>query len=116
METEERELHKLTRFLTREGNAVNHQFGSKSNEGQTEGVIFDHLHSTAFQYSSLGRTILGPAQIEYKYNHHKSSEGLHPRMVRVIDDDIPLAQFAVVFQGAPWTDPDTIAINAGYLE
>lgn len=31
-------------------------------EGQTEEVIFDHLHSTAFQYSPLGRTILGPAQ------------------------------------------------------
>ena len=24
-------------------------------------VIFDHLHATAFQYSPLGRTILGPA-------------------------------------------------------
>lgn len=27
-----------------------------------EEVIFDHLHATAFQYSPLGRTILGPAQ------------------------------------------------------
>jgi len=25
-------------------------------------VIFDHLHATAFQYTPLGRTILGPAQ------------------------------------------------------
>ncbi|KAK7279028.1 hypothetical protein RJT34_24071 [Clitoria ternatea] len=31
-------------------------------EGQTEEVIFDHLHATAFQYTPLGRTILGPAQ------------------------------------------------------
>lgn len=31
-------------------------------ESQTEEVIFDHLHATAFQYTPLGRTILGPAQ------------------------------------------------------
>ncbi|CAM8991927.1 unnamed protein product [Rhodiola kirilowii] len=35
-------------------------------EGQTEEVIFDHLHATPFQfqfqYTPLGRTILGPAQ------------------------------------------------------
>ncbi|KAF8407218.1 hypothetical protein HHK36_006345 [Tetracentron sinense] len=31
-------------------------------EGQVEEVIFDHLHATAFQYTPLGRTILGPAQ------------------------------------------------------
>jgi processing peptidase subunit beta len=30
-------------------------------EGQVEEVMFDHLHATAFQYSPLGRTILGPA-------------------------------------------------------
>lgn len=30
-------------------------------EGVTEEVIFDHLHATAFQYTPLGRTILGPA-------------------------------------------------------
>ena len=31
-------------------------------EGVPEEVIFDHLHATAFQYSPLGRTILGPAE------------------------------------------------------
>ncbi|CAL5335348.1 unnamed protein product [Camellia sinensis] len=30
--------------------------------------------------------------------------------VRIIDDDIPLAQFAVAFNGASWTDPDSIAL------
>jgi processing peptidase subunit beta len=30
-------------------------------EGQVDEVMFDHLHATAFQHSSLGRTILGPA-------------------------------------------------------
>lgn len=30
-------------------------------EKQTEEVVFDHLHATAFQHSPLGRTILGPA-------------------------------------------------------
>lgn len=29
---------------------------------QTEEVIFDHLHATAFQYTPLGRTILGRAE------------------------------------------------------
>ncbi|KAH9568215.1 hypothetical protein CY35_03G066000 [Sphagnum magellanicum] len=31
-------------------------------EGQVEEVMFDHLHATAFQYSPLSRTILGPAE------------------------------------------------------
>lgn len=31
-------------------------------EKQTDEVIFDHLHATAFQHSPLGRTILGPAE------------------------------------------------------
>lgn len=28
----------------------------------------------------------------------------------MLDDDIPLAQFAVAFEGASWTDPDSIAL------
>lgn len=31
-------------------------------EGMPDEVVFDHLHATAFQRSSLGRTILGPAE------------------------------------------------------
>jgi len=27
-----------------------------------------------------------------------------------LDDDIPLAQFAVAFEGAAWTDPDSVAL------
>lgn len=30
--------------------------------------------------------------------------------VRIINDDIPLAQFAVAFSGASWTDPDSIPL------
>ncbi|KAL0343816.1 UNVERIFIED_CONTAM: putative mitochondrial-processing peptidase subunit beta, mitochondrial [Sesamum angustifolium] len=30
--------------------------------------------------------------------------------IRMLDDDIPLAQFAVAFEGASWTDPDSIAL------
>jgi len=30
-------------------------------EKEAEEVLFDHLHATAFQFTSLGRTILGPA-------------------------------------------------------
>ncbi|KAJ0043649.1 hypothetical protein Pint_19087 [Pistacia integerrima] len=130
-------------------------------EGQTEEVIFDHLHATAFQYTPLGRTILGPAQNikAITKEHLQSYIQTHytaPRMViaasgavkhediveqvkklftklssepttasqlvakepaiftgsevRIIDDDIPLAQFAVAFAGASWTDPDSIAL------
>ncbi|GMQ10933.1 hypothetical protein CsSME_00053739 [Camellia sinensis var. sinensis] len=130
-------------------------------EGQTDEVIFDHLHATAFQYTPLGRTILGPAQniktiTKYNLQKYISTHYTAPRMViaasgavkhediveqvkklftklstdpttmsklvakepaiftssevRIIDDDIPLAQFAVAFNGASWTDPDSIAL------
>ncbi|KAA8529361.1 hypothetical protein F0562_033840 [Nyssa sinensis] len=130
-------------------------------EGQAEEVIFDHLHATAFQYTPLGRTILGPAEniktitkehiqnyISTHYAAHRmviSAAGAvkhediveqvkklftklsanpittsqlvanEPAIftgseVRIIDDDIPLAQFAVAFSGASWTDPDSIAL------
>lgn len=130
-------------------------------EGQTEEVIFDHLHATAFQYTPLGRTILGSAQNvrtiskEHLQNYIQTHYAA-PRMViaasgavkhedlveqvkklftklsadpitasqlvqkepaaftgsevRIVDDDIPLAQFAVAFAGASWTDPDSIAL------
>ncbi|KAL8241783.1 hypothetical protein R6Q59_012085 [Mikania micrantha] len=128
---------------------------------QTEEVIFDHLHATAFQYTPLGRTILGPAEniqkitqkdiqdyISTHYAAHRmviSASGavkhedvveLVKKMftklsanpttttqlvekepaiftgseVRMRDDDAPLAQFAVAFNGASWTDPDSIAL------
>ncbi|XP_051117540.1 probable mitochondrial-processing peptidase subunit beta, mitochondrial isoform X1 [Andrographis paniculata] len=130
-------------------------------EGQTEEVIFDHLHATAFQYTPLGRTILGPAENIKKIGkeHLRNYISTHytaPRTVivgsgavkheefveevkklftklssnptttselvakepssftgsevRMVDDDIPLAQFAVAFEGASWTDPDSIAL------
>lgn len=31
-------------------------------QGQMEEVIFDHLHSAAFQNQPLGQTILGPSE------------------------------------------------------
>ncbi|CAN6477264.1 unnamed protein product [Victoria cruziana] len=130
-------------------------------EGQTEEVIFDHLHATAFQYTPLGRTILGPAQniktiSKAHLKNYISTHYTAPRMVisaagavkhediveqvkklftklstdpttasqlvakepaiftgseiRIIDDDLSLAQFAVAFNGASWTDPDSIAL------
>lgn len=130
-------------------------------EGQTEEVIFDHLHATAFQYTPLGRTILGPAQNirtitkahlqNYISTHYTASRMViaasgavkHEEIVdqvkkmfsklstdpttasqlvqkepanftgsevRMIDDDIPLAQFAIAVNGASWTDPDSIAL------
>ncbi|KAF8399575.1 hypothetical protein HHK36_015442 [Tetracentron sinense] len=130
-------------------------------EGQVEEVIFDHLHATAFQYTPLGRTILGPAQniktiTKSHLQNYISTHYTAPRMVisaagavkhedivelvkklftklstdpttasqlvakepavftgsevRIIDDDVPLGQFAVAFNGASWTDPDSIAL------
>ncbi|XP_039011266.1 probable mitochondrial-processing peptidase subunit beta, mitochondrial isoform X1 [Hibiscus syriacus] len=130
-------------------------------EGQTGEVIFDHLHSTAFQYTPLGRTILGPADNirtitkehlqNYIQTHYTAPRMViaasgavkHEEMVeqvkklftklssdpttgsqlvmnepasftgsevRMINDDVPLAQFAVAFEGASWTDPDSIAL------
>ncbi|KAK6128882.1 hypothetical protein DH2020_037399 [Rehmannia glutinosa] len=136
-------------------------------EGQTGEVIFDHLHATAFQYTPLGRTILGPAEniktigkehIKTTYQptillperyldnnwvvvasgavkHEDFVEEVkklftklssdpttaselvakEPAIftgseVRMLDDDVPLAQFAVAFEGASWTDPDSIAL------
>lgn len=53
---------------------------------QTSELVFDQLHATAFQYSPLGRTILGPAQnigtisrddlVAYMGQHYRG-----PRMV-----------------------------------
>ncbi|XP_058070343.1 probable mitochondrial-processing peptidase subunit beta, mitochondrial [Magnolia sinica] len=130
-------------------------------EAQAEEVIFDHLHATAFQYTPLGRTILGPAQniktiTKAHLQNYISTHYTAPRMViaaagavkhediveqvkklftklssdattaselvakepsvftgsevRMIDDDVPLAQFAVAFSGASWRDPDSIAL------
>ncbi|CAN6301800.1 unnamed protein product [Urochloa humidicola] len=130
-------------------------------EGQSEEVIFDHLHATAFQYTSLGRPILGSADNvksitkedleNYIATHYTASrmvitaagnvkhddiveqaKKLFDKLstdptttsmlvskepasftgseVRIIDDDMPLAQFAVAFNGASWVDPDSVAL------
>ena len=48
---------------------------------QTNELVFDHLHATAFQFSPLGRTILGPEEnirtisrkdlVDYMATHYK---------------------------------------------
>lgn len=55
-------------------------------EGIADEVVFDHLHATAFQFSPLGRTILGSAEnvkkltrgdlVDYMATHYSA-----PRMV-----------------------------------
>ncbi|KAJ0492341.1 putative peptidase M16, metalloenzyme, LuxS/M16 peptidase [Helianthus annuus] len=117
------------------------------------GSNFDHLHATAFQYTPLGRTILGPAEniqkitkkdIQDYISTHYAAHRMHEDVVEQAknlftklsanpitttqlvekepaiftgsevysneDDDAPLAQFAVAFNGASWTDPDSIAL------
>ncbi|XP_062009796.1 probable mitochondrial-processing peptidase subunit beta, mitochondrial [Rosa rugosa] len=130
-------------------------------EKQPDEVVFDHLHASAFQYSPLARTILGPAaniktiSKEHLQNYIKTHytaprmviaasgaikhedlvgqvKGLFTNLsadpttasqlvakepsfftgseVRIVDDDLPYANFAVAFSGASWTDPDSIAL------
>lgn len=65
----------------------NESFGMQV-EGVPEEVVFDHLHATAFQHTSLGHTILGPAEnirkltrgdlADYIATHYTA-----PRMVRL---------------------------------
>ncbi|KAL0381037.1 UNVERIFIED_CONTAM: putative mitochondrial-processing peptidase subunit beta, mitochondrial [Sesamum angustifolium] len=86
---------------------------------------------TAFQYTPLGRTILGPAENVKSIGkeHLRNYISTHSTLLlqngsrsplvllsmkmllrRMLNDDIPLAQFAVAFEGASWTDPDSIAL------
>ncbi|KAK1258359.1 hypothetical protein QJS04_geneDACA009299 [Acorus gramineus] len=130
-------------------------------QGQTEEVIFDHLHSVAFRDSLLGNTILGPPEnirsisrnnlYQYISTHYTS-----PRMVvsaagavehdeivslverlfkdfsmdptsaaelvdrspaiftgsevRLENNDMPIAHWAIAFKGAAWADPNSIPI------
>ncbi|XP_077211809.1 putative mitochondrial-processing peptidase subunit beta, mitochondrial isoform X2 [Tasmannia lanceolata] len=130
-------------------------------QGQTEEVIFDHLHSAAFHNHPLGSTILGPPEnirtiskvdlYDYISTHYSG-----PRMVvsaagavkhedivkqvsrlfrnlsndpttaaqlvdknpaiftgsevRVENNDMPLAHFAVAFKGAAWADPNSMPL------
>lgn len=124
-------------------------------------VILDQLHATAFQYTPLGRTVLGSvddvksitkADIEDYISSHCAAHRMvvsasgavkHEDVVeqvkkvftklsanpattsqlvasdpvnftgsevRMIDDDLPIAQFAVAFEGASCKDPDAITL------
>ncbi|XP_019097719.1 PREDICTED: probable mitochondrial-processing peptidase subunit beta, mitochondrial isoform X1 [Camelina sativa] len=130
-------------------------------EGQTQEVVFDHLHAAAFQHTNLGRTVLGPVdniksitrddlqnfikthftaprtviaaagavtheeiveQVKKLFTNLSSDSTSTSQLVakepanftgsevRMIDDDLPLAQFAIAFEGASWTDPDSVAL------
>ncbi|GFQ01436.1 probable mitochondrial-processing peptidase subunit beta [Phtheirospermum japonicum] len=149
---EEHRIHRERDVVLREMEEV---------EGQTEEVIFDHLHATAFQHTPLGRTILGDAEnikiIRRKHIHnYVSTHYTAPRTVvvasgpvkhedfveqvkklftnvssdprtsldfiakepaiftgsevRMLDDDKPLAHIAIAFEGASWTDPDSVPL------
>ncbi|GMJ16239.1 hypothetical protein like AT3G02090 [Hibiscus trionum] len=122
----------------------------------TEEAVFDHLHSTAFQYSPLGRSIHGAVAniktISTEHLHHYiHTHYTTPRMVlaasgavkhdqivekanklftklssdsttakepatftgsevRIINDYVPLAKFAIAFEATSSTDPDSIAL------
>mmetsp|Transcript_39753 Transcript_39753/g.88359 ORF Transcript_39753/g.88359 Transcript_39753/m.88359 type:complete len:493 (-) Transcript_39753:273-1751(-) len=102
---EERAINKERDVILREMEEVNKQ---------TSELVFDHLHATAFQYSPLGRTILGPVQniksinreqlVQYIKNHYRG-----PRMVLAAagavnhDELVKLASEA--FGSVPDEDP-----------
>ncbi|KAE8661355.1 putative mitochondrial-processing peptidase subunit beta [Hibiscus syriacus] len=131
-------------------------------EGHTEEDVFNHLHSTAFQFTPLGRNIHGQIDNirtitkehlqQYIQTHYTT-----PRMVlaasgavkhneiveqakksftrlssdsttatqlvakepasftgsevRIINDYVPLAKFAIAFEATSSTDPDSIALT-----
>ncbi|KAL6757633.1 ubiquinol:cytochrome c oxidoreductase 50 kDa core 1 subunit [Haematococcus lacustris] len=74
---DERAINKERDVILREMEEVNKQ---------TSELVFDHLHATAFQFSPLGRTILGPVEniksinrdqlVSYMKTHYRG-----PRMV-----------------------------------
>ncbi|VAI08431.1 unnamed protein product [Triticum turgidum subsp. durum] len=84
-------------------------------QGQSEEVIFDHLHATAFQYTSLGRPILGSADnvksitkknlIDYIQKHYTASRMVITAAGAVKHDDI-VQQAKELFKSLP-TDPTT---------
>ncbi|KAJ0973896.1 hypothetical protein J5N97_015861 [Dioscorea zingiberensis] len=62
-------------------------------------VIHAHQSTTGWKY--LGK---------YQGKSQRKPAVFTGSEVRIIDDDIPLAQFAVAFNGASWTEPDSIAL------
>ena len=88
---------------------------------QTEEVVFDHLHATAFQGQPLGRTILGPKeniesiQRDDLVNYIKQNY-LADRMVLVGAGGIPHQQLVELaekhFSGLPREPPSTAAIES----
>ncbi|KAG6742954.1 hypothetical protein POTOM_053898 [Populus tomentosa] len=115
----------LNAYTSREQTTYYAKVMDKDVEGQTEEVIFDHLHATAFQYTPLGAVkheeFIG--EVKKLFTKLSSDPATAAQLVskdpayftgsevRIIDDDVPLAQFAVAFQGASWTDPDSIALR-----
>jgi len=63
-------------------------------EKEAEEVLFDHLHATAFQFTSLGRTILGPAD----------------NVRRISRDDL------VSYIGTHYTAPRMVLVGAGGVD
>lgn len=83
---------------------------------QNSEVVFDHLHATAFQYSPLGRTILGPVDnikkisrqdlVDYMKTHYRG-----PRMVLAaagaVDHDEVVKQASQLLGGIPDEDENS---------
>ncbi|KAL5653282.1 hypothetical protein ACJX0J_038740, partial [Zea mays] len=101
---------------------------------RSEEVIFDHLHATnyiATHYTASRMVITAAGNVKHediveqakKLFSKLSTDPTTTNMlvskqpasftgseVRIIDDDMPLAQFAVAFNGASWVDPDSVAL------
>ena len=88
---------------------------------QTEEVVFDHLHATAYQGQPLGRTILGPKENIASIQRddllgYISKNYLADRMVLVGAGGVPHQQLVELaekhFTELPRQPPDTAAIES----
>ncbi|KFA65528.1 hypothetical protein S40285_03223 [Stachybotrys chlorohalonatus IBT 40285] len=93
---------------------------SEEVEKQVEEVVFDHLHSTAFQHQPLGRTILGPRQniqdiTRTELSNYIKNNYTADRMVLVGAGGIPHEKLVELaeqhFSGLPTSGPQ----NHAYL-
>ena len=94
---------------------------SEEVEKQLDEVVFDHLHSTAYQHQPLGRTILGPREnirdiTRTELTSYIKSNYTADRMVLVGAGGIPHEQLVELaekhFSGLPTTSPQ----NSAYLQ
>ncbi|CAM6027972.1 unnamed protein product [Sphagnum balticum] len=103
--------------ISRERNVIQREM--EEVEGQVEEVMFDHLHATAFQYSPLSRTILGPVEnihtiTQADLKSYISTHSTGSRMVLAAAGAVPHDELVRTAQES-FTNLSTNPITAGEL-